>query len=162
MDIRNQRLVHPEELNSTPLQRTRHRSGITGLAFDATANSSTLSKLFAEFPVVIIPNFDIVHPKHAVQHAIETKGQPIRSKARPLPPQNLAAAKAKFAEMASSGIGIVPIARGLFLFRLCLNQTEPFKCAGTTAPQRGHDARSLLDPADFRPYRPVARKKIVP
>ena len=104
VDLRNNRLVHPEELNSTPLQRTRHRSRITGLAFAATANPSPLSKLFAEFPVVTVPNFNIARPKHAVQHTIETKGQPLRSKARPLPPQKLAAAKAKFAEMASSGI----------------------------------------------------------
>ena len=51
-----------------------------------------------------MPNFKIERPKHAVQHTIETRGQPIRAKARPLPPQKLAAAKANFAEMAASGI----------------------------------------------------------
>ena len=51
-----------------------------------------------------MPNFNIARPKHAVLHNIETRGQPVRAKARPLPPQKLAAAKTKFAEMASSGI----------------------------------------------------------
>ena len=49
-------------------------------------------------------NFKIAQPKHAVWHEIETKGQPVRAKARPLPPQKLAATKANFAEMVSSGI----------------------------------------------------------
>ena len=44
VDVRNKQLVHPEELNSTPLQRTRHRSQITGLAFAANAKPSPLTK----------------------------------------------------------------------------------------------------------------------
>ena len=51
-----------------------------------------------------MPNFRIDHPKHTVRHTIETRGQPVHAKARPLPPQKLAAAKANFAEMATSGI----------------------------------------------------------
>ena len=104
VDLRNCQLVHPEELNSTPLQRTKHRSRITGLAFDASANPSPLAKLFAEFPAVTVPNFKIDRPRHAVHHTIEIRGQPVRAKARPLPPQKLAAARANFAGMATSGI----------------------------------------------------------
>ena len=104
VDLRNGQLVHPEELNSTPLQCMKHRSRITGLAFEASANPSPLAKLFAEFPEVTVPNFKINHPKHAVRHTIETRGQPVREKARPLPPQKLAAARANFAEMAAVGI----------------------------------------------------------
>ena len=104
VDLRNKQMVHPDDLNATPLQQTKHRSRISGLTFAASARPSPLSKLFAEFPTVTVPNFKIEHPKHAVRHTIETRGQPIRAKARPLPPQKLAAAKANFAEMAASGI----------------------------------------------------------
>ena len=104
MDLRNHQLVHPDDLNATPLQRTKHRPRITGIAFAASVNPSLLAKLFAEFPSVTVPNFKIDRPKHEVRHTIETCGQPIRAKARPLPPQKLAAVKANFAEMATSGI----------------------------------------------------------
>ena len=77
VDLRNRQLVHPEELHSTPLQATRRRSRITGLAFTATNKPSALDKLFAEFPAVVTPNFKIEKPKHEVQHTIETRGQPI-------------------------------------------------------------------------------------
>ena len=101
---KNGQLVHPEEMHVTPLQRNRCRSQITGLVFAATANPSPLAKSFTEFPSVTVPNFRIDRPKHEVRHTIETRGQPIRAKARPLPPQKLAAAKANFDEMATSGI----------------------------------------------------------
>ena len=104
VDLRNGQLVHPEEMHSTPLHRTRRRSRITGLAFTTNANPSLLSKLFAEFLTVTVTNFKIDRPKHEVRHTIETRGQPVRAKARPLPPQKLAAAKAMFAEMATTGI----------------------------------------------------------
>ena len=104
VDPRNKQMVHPDDLNAMPLQRTKHRSRITGLAFAASANPAPLVKLFAEFPTVTVPNFKIDCPKQAVRHTIETRGQPIRAKARPLPPQKLAAAKANFAEMAMAGI----------------------------------------------------------
>ena len=104
VNLRNNQLIHPEELNVTPLQRTRRRLQITGLAFAASEKPSPLAKLFAEFPTITVPNFKIIQPKHAVWHTIETKGQLVRAKARPLSPQKLAAAKANFAEMATSGI----------------------------------------------------------
>ena len=104
VDLPNHQLVHPEELNATPLQRTKHRSRISGLAFAANANPSPLAKLFTEFLTVTVPNFKIDQPKHAVRHTIETRGQQVRAKARPLPPQKVAAAKANFAEIATSGI----------------------------------------------------------
>ena len=104
VDLKNGQLVHPEELNSTPLQRTKRRAQITGLAFATDDESSKLAKLFAEFPEVTVPNFKLDRPKHKVKHTIETKGQPIRARARPLPPQKLAAAKAAFAEMVTAGI----------------------------------------------------------
>ena len=104
VDLRNNQLVHPDDLDSIPLQQTKHRSRITGIAFAASANPSPLAKLFAEFPAITVPNFKIDHPQHAVRHTIETRGQPVRAKARPLPSQKLAAAKANFAEMAMSGI----------------------------------------------------------
>ena len=104
VDLRNSLLVHPEDMTATPLQQAKRPSGIVGLAFAAAAERSPLAKLFAEFPSVAKPDFKIEQPKHGVVHPIETRGQPIRSKARPLPPQKLAAAKANFAELAAAGI----------------------------------------------------------
>ena len=104
VDLKNKRLVHPEELVSTPLQATRRKAQVTGLAFAAMAEPSTMDRLFAEYPAVVTPDFKIDKPKHEVCHTIETTGQPIRAKARPLPPQKLAAVKSNFAEMAAMGI----------------------------------------------------------
>ena len=104
VDLKNRQLIHPGELNAVPLRRTKHQSRITGLAFAASENPSPLARLFSEFPAITVPNFKLEHPKHRVRHAIETRGQPIRAKARPLPPQKLAAAKANFAELAAAGI----------------------------------------------------------
>ena len=49
VDLRNKQLVHPEELNSTPLHSTKRRSRITGLSFTTTANPSPLTKLSQNF-----------------------------------------------------------------------------------------------------------------
>ena len=158
VDLRNNQLVHPVELNTTQLQRTRRRARITGLAFAASANPSLLAKLFAEFPTVTVPNFKIHRPKHAVWHAIETRGQPIRAKARPLPRQKLAAAKANFAEMATSGIvrrSSGPWSPPLHVvtkkdggFRMCGDYR---RLNTTTTPDL------LLDSANRRPYCTIAR-----
>ena len=129
VDLRNSQLVHPEELNSTPLQCTKYRSRITGLALDASDNLSPLAKLFAEFPAVTVPNFKIDHPKHAVRHTIETRGQPVRAKARPLPPQKLAAARVNFAEMVAAGI----VRRSNGLWYSPLHVVTKDGCAGITA-----------------------------
>ena len=97
----------------------RQRARITGLAFAAEEKTSKLDKLFKEFPTITVPDFKILQPKHEVRHNIETKGQPVRAKARPLPPQKLAAAKAAFAEMAADGDSpeiegpmVIAVARG--------------------------------------------------
>ena len=104
VDLRNGQLIHPAEFNATPLQRNRRKAQITGLAFAASEKPSPLAKLFTEFPTITVPIFKIVQPKHEVRHEVETRGQPLRAKARPLPPQKLAAAKVNFAEMAALGI----------------------------------------------------------
>ena len=104
VDLRNRQLIHPEEMNAVPLRQTKRQARITGLTFAASGNPSPVTRLFSEFPSLTVPNFKLDCPKHGVRHAIETRGQPIRAKARPLPPQKLAAAKASFAELASAGI----------------------------------------------------------
>ena len=104
VDLKNRQLIHPEELSAVPLRQSKRQSRITGLAFAAPENPSPLTRLFSEFPAITVPNFKLEHPKHGVRHVIETRGQPIRAKARPLPPQKLAAARANFAELAAAGI----------------------------------------------------------
>ena len=59
VNLRNKRLVHPEELNATSQQRTRRKAQITGLAFAETAKPSPLAMILAEIPSFTTPNFKI-------------------------------------------------------------------------------------------------------
>ena len=104
VDVKNRQLVHPTEFSTSPLQRTRRPPTVTGLALVAAEDKSKLSQLFSEFKSITRPKFDVLEPKHKVRHVIETTGQPIRAKARPLAPGKLAAAKAEFANMQRLGI----------------------------------------------------------
>ena len=104
VDVQNRLLVHPTEFVTLPLLRTRHPPTVTGLAFVAAEDKSKLSQLLDEFQSITKPKFNVLEPKHAVRHVIETTVQPIRAKARPLPLEKLAAAKAKFANMFHLGI----------------------------------------------------------
>ena len=161
VDLRNNQLVHPGELNATPLQRTKRKAKMTGLAFTASANPSTLAKVLAEFLTVTVPNFKIDKPKHVVRHTIETRGQPIRAKARPLPPQKLAAAKANFAEMATAGI-FRPIEWAMVFASARGNEKRRQfpDVRRLSMSQSRHDTRPVFHTADRRPYRTTARKEV--
>ena len=50
VDLRNNQLVVPQELNSTPLQRTKHRSRITGLAFAASGQTVSIGQVVRGVP----------------------------------------------------------------------------------------------------------------
>ena len=160
VDLRNRRLVHQEEMNSTPLHQTRCRSRITGLAFAANANPSLLAKLFMEFPAVTVPNFKIDRPKHEVHHTIEMRGQPIRAKARPLLPQKLAAVKANFAEMAT--LGIIRRANGPWSSPLHVVTKKDGSFPHVRrlpATKCSHEARPVLYTANRRPNSTTTRQE---
>ena len=160
VDLKNRQLIHPEELTAVPLRRSKRHSRITGLAFAASEKPSPLARLFTEFPSITVPNFKIDSPKHEVRHTIETRGQPIRAKARPLPPQKLAAAKANFAELASAGI--VRQIQWSMVLATTRRHEEGWQFPDVRrlpAAEYCYHAGPLLDPAHRRFDGPLARKE---
>ena len=61
-------------------------------------------KLLDQFPELSVPSFEIKEPLHGVRHHIPTSCHPIQSKARPLPPEKLAVAKAELEKLCNLGI----------------------------------------------------------
>ena len=68
------------------------------------SNNAYASLLHSAFPQLLTPTFNCAHPSHGVYHHIPTQGRPVHSKARRLPPDKLAIAKAEFLEMERLGI----------------------------------------------------------
>ena len=62
------------------------------------------ASLLAKFPAITSPHFTQVAPKHGVEHFIPTQGPPVHARARRLPPDRLAIAKAEFHNMQALGI----------------------------------------------------------
>ena len=61
-------------------------------------------QLLDRFPELSVPSFEIKEPLHGVRHHIPTSCHPIQSKARPLPPDKLAIAKAELEKLCDLGI----------------------------------------------------------
>ena len=61
-------------------------------------------KLLDSYPEILTPSFTIKEPKHGVRHHIPTKGHPVQSKARRLPPDRLAIAKEELDKLCKLGI----------------------------------------------------------
>ena len=100
VDLQGKRLVDATTYNSVPLQP----SNFPAPHLDAVSVSTNrYDRLLAEFPGITVPNFQAPN-KHGVEHYITTKGPPVHDRARRLPPNKLAAAKAEFASMEAMGI----------------------------------------------------------
>ena len=50
VDLRNKQMVHPDDLNATPLQRTKHRSWITGLGVRSKRKSIAFGQVVRRVP----------------------------------------------------------------------------------------------------------------
>ena len=93
VDLKGKRLVDAEIYLSIPLGKTVKSAP----HLDAIAVSTDpYDMLLAEFPDITIPNFTQSSTKHGVEHFITTKGPPVHARARRLPPDKLATAKAEF------------------------------------------------------------------
>jgi transposase InsO family protein len=99
VDIRNRRLIDPSSLQSVPLQLAE-----VPAVHLVQAERSDYEKLLNDFPSLTSPTYSTTHAKHGVQHHIETKGPPVKARARRLPPDKLAIAKAEFTYLAEMGI----------------------------------------------------------
>ncbi len=101
VDLKGRRLVDAATFHSVPLSPTTapapHLNAITTL-------TDQFDRLLAEFPEITTPDFTQAPCRHGVEHHIVTKGPPVHARARRLPPDKLAAAKAEFAMMESMGI----------------------------------------------------------
>lgn len=101
VDLKGKRLVDAETYLSIPLGK----AGTGAPHLDAiSAHTDKYSMLLAEFPAITVPNFSQSSAKHGIEHFIPTKGPPVHARARRLPPDKLALAKAEFDRMEAMGI----------------------------------------------------------
>ena len=102
VDLKGKCLVEADTYLSIPLRRAPDS---TAPHLDAISIAKDpYGKLLAEFPDITEPNFSQASTKHGVEHFISTKGPPVHARARRLPPEKLAIAKAEFARMQAMGI----------------------------------------------------------
>ena len=105
VDVRRKRLVDAETFNSVPLEHSQvHKSCIPVSLALRTDENNKYTQLLTKFSSITTPDFKQPTVEHGVQHFITTKGPPIHSRARRLPPDKLAAAKAEFRNMMDMGI----------------------------------------------------------
>lgn len=100
VDIKNRRLVD----STTNLISSCSLSLMTAPAVYAIAPGHNFKSLLSEFPTLTRDQPLFSTPPHNVTHIIQTAGPPVVAKARRLPPDKLAAAKAEFANMVALGI----------------------------------------------------------
>ena len=101
VDLKGNCLVDAVTYLSIPLGTSNARAP----HLSAIANSTDQHDMqLSAFPDITTPNFTREPIKYGVEHFIVTKGPPIHSHARRLPPDKLAAAKAEFDSMEAMGI----------------------------------------------------------
>ena len=62
-------------------------------------DNNVFNKVLKKYPEIVSPVFSTKEPKHGIFHHILTKGPPVCSKARRLPPEKLIIAKKEFKKM---------------------------------------------------------------
>ncbi|XP_059840661.1 uncharacterized protein LOC132402099 isoform X2 [Hypanus sabinus] len=95
------RLVHAEtfqtfSLGAAQLPAPHHGS--------ITLSDNDFTRVLADFPSVLAPQFTAAMPRPGVQHHIPTQGPPLHARARRLPPDKLRLAKEEFQRMEELGI----------------------------------------------------------
>lgn len=100
VDVKGQRLVDITTFSSVPLNCTQGQL----LGVHSVSTDRTYTSLLAEFPEILTPTFSSSTARHGVELFIPTKGAPIHSRARRLPPDKLAIAKEEFKHMEELGI----------------------------------------------------------
>ena len=101
VDLKKKRLVDATTYQSARLRSTKAIvPHLDAIAF----SNDPYNLLLANFPEITTPNFIQSPTRHGVQHFITTKGPPVHARARRLPPDKLAIAKAEFDRMEKMGI----------------------------------------------------------
>ena len=101
VDLKKKRLVDAATYQSAPLRSTR---AIVPHLDAISVSTNQYDLLLANFPEITTPNFMQSPTKHGIRHFISTKGPPVHARARRLPPDKLAIAKAEFNRMQKMGI----------------------------------------------------------
>lgn len=101
VDMRNGALLHSETLAVLACTRDP-RPPTPRICRIQTA--CEFRSLLTTRPKLTTPDFHVNTPKHGVELHIDTEGPPVFAKARPLPPDKLAAAKRQFLDMEKLGI----------------------------------------------------------
>ena len=101
VDIKRQRLIDSASFAS--VLTVPSSKCAPHLAAISTTNND-FHRLLDSYPELTTPTFSALSHKHGVVHHIETRGPPVHARARRLPPDKLAAAKAEFAAMEAMGV----------------------------------------------------------
>ena len=101
VDIRGKRLIEADTYASLPCSST-HINPCHLATICPSANQ--YRKVLQDYPEILQPHFSSDTVRHGVQHHITTATAPVHAKARRLPPDKLAVAKAEFEEMKRMGI----------------------------------------------------------
>jgi transposase InsO family protein len=101
VDVKTKRLVDPTTFASVPLAPAPYAlQHLTTVSTDKTP----YDRLLQEFPAITKPTFTCPSVAHGVTHHIPTTGPPVHARARRLPPDKLAVAKAEYQTMLDLGI----------------------------------------------------------
>ncbi len=100
VDVRRSRLIHSETLASISAQC--HNGTVPHLS--TLRHSSDFEQVLRDYPALTVPCYHSPEVSHHVTHHITTTGPPTFAKARRLPPDKLAVAKADFFNMLELGI----------------------------------------------------------
>ena len=101
VDLKGQRLIDPSDFTSITLRSVP--AAVPHLNSIESAHDE-FARLLAKFPDVSRPSFSHSSPKHGVELFLPTKGPPLHSRARRLPPDKLKLAKEEFKKMEELGI----------------------------------------------------------
>ena len=100
VDMTRKRLVNAESFTSISLSQTN----VSAMTLNPISlYRDKYAMVLADFPLITIPQFSQVLPKHKVQHHIPTSGPLISSQARQLSPEKLTLAKQEFQKMLEMG-----------------------------------------------------------
>lgn len=100
VDIKKKKLID----NTTGLQSKCFIRKVDHLEIKTINSTLPYHGILSRFPDVTNPSTTFAKRKHNVQHVIETKGQPVTSKARRLSPEQLEIAKREFDFMMKQGL----------------------------------------------------------
>ena len=103
VDVKGQRLLDCSDLTSITCT-LRSTTGVAPHLSSISSADDDYANILTDYPEVTTPSFQDSVPKHGVELHIPTKGPPVHSRARRLPPDKLRIAKEEFRKLEDLGI----------------------------------------------------------